>query len=101
MRMLDESGDADAKQKRRNAAFKVIPRVAEGNWMVRQAVGTTPALLGHKLVTRYFRCDRQGWQPAPLTMQATQVPTKLPDRPGSCPPFVIRASLPITSACSG
>ena len=53
--MLDESGDDEAKQKRRNSVFKVIPRIAEGSWMVRQAVGTTPALLGNKLTTKYFR----------------------------------------------
>ncbi|KAK9806515.1 hypothetical protein WJX73_005835 [Symbiochloris irregularis] len=58
MRMLDESGDEDAKQKRRNSVFKVIPRIAEGSWMVRQAVGTTPALLGNKLTTKYFRGPR-------------------------------------------
>ena len=55
MRMLDESGTPEAKEKRRHAAFKVIPRVQEGNWVVRQAVGSTPALLGNKLVTKYFR----------------------------------------------
>lgn len=54
--MLDESGTAEAKEKRRHSAFKVIPRVQEGNWVVKQAVGSTPALLGHKLVTKYFRC---------------------------------------------
>ena len=56
MRMLDESGEPGAKEKRRHAAFKVIPRVQEGNWMVKSAVGSTPALLGNKLVTKYFRC---------------------------------------------
>ena len=30
-------------------------QVVKGSWIVRQSVGTTPVLLGQKLLTRYFR----------------------------------------------
>ena len=44
--------EADA---RRNATFKLIPRVTEGSWIIKQSVGTTPCLLGRKLRTLYHR----------------------------------------------
>jgi hypothetical protein len=43
-------------EKRRHGAFKIIPRITEGSWVVKQAVGqNTPVLLGRKLTTKYFR----------------------------------------------
>lgn len=40
----------------RHGAFKIIPRITEGSWVVKQAVGqNTPVLLGRKLTTKYFR----------------------------------------------
>lgn len=48
-------GDAPADDERRNKKFKLIPRIARGSWVIKQAVGTTPVLLGQKLDTRYFR----------------------------------------------
>ncbi len=50
--MEGDGAEADA---RRNVKFKLIPRVAQGSWVVRQSVGTTPVLLGQKLKTKYFR----------------------------------------------
>lgn len=48
-------GDGPADDERRNKKFKLIPRIARGSWVIKQAVGTTPVLLGQKLETRYFR----------------------------------------------
>ena len=48
-------GDGDEADQRRNIKFKLIPRVAQGSWVVKQSVGTTPVLLGQKLKTKYFR----------------------------------------------
>lgn len=48
-------GDGEEADRRRSTKFKLIPRVAQGSWVVRQSVGTTPVLLGQKLATRYFR----------------------------------------------
>jgi hypothetical protein len=48
-------GDGEEADRRRSTKFKLIPRVAQGSWVVRQSVGTTPVLLGQKLVTKYFR----------------------------------------------
>ncbi len=39
----------------RNERFKLIPNIVEGPFIVRKAVGNTPALLGKKLTQRYFR----------------------------------------------
>lgn len=39
----------------RNTRFKLIPRVHEGSWLVKSAVGSTPAILGRKLPLRHFR----------------------------------------------
>ena len=38
----------------RNDRWKVIPRISEGNWMVKRAIGTTPALLGRKLTHNWI-----------------------------------------------
>jgi len=45
-------GDDDAF---RDTTFKLIPRISEGPFIVRQAVGTKPAILGTKLKQTYFR----------------------------------------------
>ncbi len=39
----------------RNGKFKLIPRIAEGSWVIKQSVGTTPVILGRKLTTQYHR----------------------------------------------
>lgn len=49
-------GESAEAQERRNSTFKLIPRVTEGSWIVKQSVGTTPCLMGRKLHTRYHRC---------------------------------------------
>jgi hypothetical protein len=35
----------------RNSMFKLIPHCAKGSWVVSQSVGTTPVILGRKLVS--------------------------------------------------
>lgn len=42
----------------RNATFKLIPRIVEGNFIVRKAVGAKPAILGKKIKQTYIRTDR-------------------------------------------
>ncbi len=48
-------GDSEQDVQRRNKAFKLIPSVPQGAWMVRRAVGKSPVLIGSKLTTTYFR----------------------------------------------
>lgn len=50
----DAAGCSEANA-RRDGTFKLIPRITEGSWIVKQSVGTTPCLLGHKLAQRYSR----------------------------------------------
>jgi hypothetical protein len=45
-------GDSDEY---RDSRFKLIPRVVEGNFIVRNAVGAKPTILGKKLKQRYHR----------------------------------------------
>ena len=42
----------------RNETFKLIPQIVEGNFIVRKAVGSTPAIMGTKLTQTYARGDR-------------------------------------------
>lgn len=42
----------------RNKTFKLIPRIVEGNYVVRKAVGSTPSILGKKIKQYYIRGDR-------------------------------------------
>jgi len=48
-------GDSPEAVARRNGAFKLIPHIVQGSWIVKQSVGETPVLLGRKLTTQYFR----------------------------------------------
>lgn len=41
----------------RNDRWKVIPRIAEGSWIVSNAVGTKPALLAQKLTHTWIICN--------------------------------------------
>ena len=53
------AGPQPAGAAARAAAFKVIPRVDVGSWVVKSAVGqNTPVLLGKKVATSYFRGPR-------------------------------------------
>jgi hypothetical protein len=42
----------------RDARLKLIPRIVEGNWIVRRACPPTPAILGAKLKQHHFRGDK-------------------------------------------
>ena len=48
-------GDSDAF---RDRTFKLIPQIVQGNFLVRRAVGSTPAIIGKKLRQLYVRSDR-------------------------------------------
>jgi len=48
-------GDSDQY---RNETFKLIPRIAEGNVIVRRTVGSKPSILGSKLKQYYIRNER-------------------------------------------
>lgn len=39
----------------RSKRMKLIPRVVQGTWPIREGVGTTPAILGTKLYQKYFQ----------------------------------------------
>eukprot|EP00884_Botryococcus_braunii_P004242 jgi/Botrbrau1/13819/Bobra.0056s0061.1 len=59
MRFIEGAGpDATDEEhaRERNSQFKIIPRIEEGGWIVKSAVGqNTPVLLGRKITTKYFR----------------------------------------------
>ncbi|GIM04429.1 hypothetical protein Vretimale_9010 [Volvox reticuliferus] len=38
----------------RNHMLKLIPHIADGSWMIKQSVGTTPVILGKQLKTTYY-----------------------------------------------
>lgn len=42
----------------RDQTFKLIPRIVEGNFLVRKAVGSTPCIMGTRLKQYYIRTDR-------------------------------------------
>ena len=46
--------DPAANAKRHNM-LKLIPSVPQGSWIIKQAVGSTPVLLGNKIGTTYHR----------------------------------------------
>jgi len=48
-------GDSDQF---RDETFKLIPRIVEGNFLVRKAVGSTPAIMGTRLKQYYVRNKR-------------------------------------------
>lgn len=42
----------------RNGLFKLIPKVVEGSWIIRQSVGHTPVIMGRKLKQYFFSGPR-------------------------------------------
>jgi hypothetical protein len=42
----------------RDQTFKLIPRIVDGNFLVRKAVGSKPAILGKKIKQTYIRTNR-------------------------------------------
>jgi hypothetical protein len=44
----------DGTDEQRKDRFKVIPRIVEGSWIVKQAVKNKPTILGHKIYQPYF-----------------------------------------------
>eukprot|EP00878_Enallax_costatus_P037066 GHUV01041810.1.p1 GENE.GHUV01041810.1~~GHUV01041810.1.p1 ORF type:complete len:161 (-),score=21.74 GHUV01041810.1:56-538(-) len=42
----------------RCSLFKMIPRIAEGSWLIKQSVGTTPVILARKLATQFFVTEK-------------------------------------------
>lgn len=42
----------------RDNTFKLIPQIIEGNFMVRKAVGSTPAIMGNKIKQTYIQGER-------------------------------------------
>eukprot|EP00752_Nemacystus_decipiens_P007751 g6928.t2 len=48
-------GDSDTF---RDERLKLIPKIVEGNWVVKRAAGSTPAILGTKLKQHHFRGDK-------------------------------------------
>jgi len=48
-------GDGPTFDMQRNQAFKLIPHVVDGSWVIKQSVGATPVLLGNKLRQAYHR----------------------------------------------
>ena len=42
----------------RDNTFKLIPKIVEGNFLVRKAVGSTPAIMGRQIKQTYVRGDR-------------------------------------------
>lgn len=40
--------------------LKLIPHIAQGSWMIKQSVGSTPAILGKALKTTYYQTDKVG-----------------------------------------
>ena len=79
-RFLDDAGGEAATTVRRHSAFKIIPRVTHGSWMVKQAVGqNTPVLLGRKITTKYFRCAR-----AAMCTHTIDAPLPVPDLTTKC-----------------
>ncbi|KAI8464874.1 MAG: hypothetical protein J3K34DRAFT_525818 [Monoraphidium minutum] len=42
----------------RAGLFKMIPHIAEGSWVIRSAVGTTPVILARKLASQFYVTDK-------------------------------------------
>ncbi|GFH48678.1 hypothetical protein CTEN210_05154 [Chaetoceros tenuissimus] len=42
----------------RDSTFKLIPRIVDGNFVVKKAVGSKPTILGKKVKQHYIRSDR-------------------------------------------
>lgn len=55
LRLLRRYLSAEETDEFRNNRLKLIPNIVEGPWVVKSAVGKTPAIIGNKLTTTYYR----------------------------------------------
>lgn len=62
----------------RNERFKLIPCIAEGSFIVRQAVGTTPAIIGKKLRQSVYVGERSLQSQSTQSNSSTQTSPSLP-----------------------
>jgi len=53
-----ESPGVYTREDIRNARFKLIPNITDGPWVVKAAVRSKPALIGRKVVCRYFKTSK-------------------------------------------
>ena len=51
----------DGDDQTRDSRLKIIPRIAEGSWLVKKGVGTTPAILGRKVKQTYYRNSNKNY----------------------------------------
>ena len=51
----------DGDDQARDSRLKIIPRIAEGSWLVKKGVGTTPAILGRKVKQTYYRNSNKNY----------------------------------------
>ncbi|KAF6263208.1 hypothetical protein COO60DRAFT_1635423 [Scenedesmus sp. NREL 46B-D3] len=51
--LMHRRGFLQGDDEERRSMFKMIPRVAEGSWVIKQSVGTTPVIIGRKLGTSF------------------------------------------------
>lgn len=54
-RFLEGDLNDPAANRKRHNMLKLIPSVPQGSWIIKQAVGSTPVLLGNKISTTYHR----------------------------------------------
>jgi hypothetical protein len=52
---------SDGNDDFRDSRFKIIPRIAKGNWVVQKGVGCTPAILGRKIKQSYHRDETKNY----------------------------------------
>ena len=57
----------------RDQTFKLIPRIVEGNYIVRKAVGSKPAIMGTKLKQYYHRCPNNRYFELILDVNSSKV----------------------------
>jgi hypothetical protein len=59
----------------RDKTFKMIPQIVEGNFLVKKAVGSTPAIMGKKLRQLYVRDKNRRFMEVILDCGSSQVAT--------------------------
>lgn len=98
VRFTGHGPDADAF---RNERWKVIPRIAEGSWIVQSAVGSKPALLAQKLTHTWILCDDLIDPKAPVGGAGTSTRTVEPTDAGCGVPTHTRGESYVTHTGPG
>jgi len=88
----------DGSDEFRDSRLKMVPRIADGPWIVKKGVGCTPAITGRKLKHYYFRDKTKNYIECVIDSNSTVMAGKIL---GLCKSAATKLTIDITFILQG